>query len=113
MTSSDDDTPTRGLAGERTDLAWNRSGLSLLACGVAVARGLSRRSLERAHVVIGVLILVLGGLTWALGGWQAPRRRSGPGHARDRATSADLLPVALGTAGVGIAAFVLAALFPG
>lgn len=112
MIPFDDDTPEGGLAAERTDLAWNRSGLALLACGVAVARGLSHPSLERANVAIGVVILLLGGFTWTLGGWQA-RRRSRPGHLRERATSTDLLPVALGTAGVGVAAFVLATFFPG
>jgi uncharacterized membrane protein YidH (DUF202 family) len=104
--------PVPGLAAERTDLAWNRSGLSLLACGVVVARGLRFPVAEPAHVVIGVVILVLGGFTWMSGGWQARRRARG-GHAREAATAADLRPVAIGTAAVGVAAFVLAAFFPG
>lgn len=107
----DPDSIDPGLAAERTDLAWNRSGLSLLACGAAVARGVTVGDPVPARVGIGVTILVLGGITWALGGWQA-RRRSRPGLARPVATRADLLPVAAGTAGVGLAAFFLGLFFP-
>ena len=58
-----EESPTPGLAGERTDLAWNRSGLALLACGIAVAKGLKFPVTEPAHAVIGVIILVLGVFT--------------------------------------------------
>jgi uncharacterized membrane protein YidH (DUF202 family) len=100
-----------GLASERTDLAWNRSGLSLLACGAAVARGLTIAEPAAERIGVGVAILVLGGLTWALGGWQA-RRRTRPGLARHVARPVDLLPVALGTASIGVAAFFLGLFFP-
>lgn len=76
-----------------------------------VARGLSRPPIDKGNFVVGMAILALGAFTWVFGGWQA-RRRSRPGHVRERATRADLLPVALGTAGVGIAAFLLAAFSP-
>jgi putative membrane protein len=100
-----------GLAAERTDLAWNRSGLALLACGAAVLRGFPPAGFSARHVV-GVVILVLGGFTWAMGAYEA-RRRSRAAPARPVATRRDLLPVALGTTGVGLAAFVVAALYPG
>jgi len=99
------------LASERTALAWNRSGLALLACGVAVIRGFPPAGFSPRHVV-GVVILVLGVGTWAMGGYEA-RRRSRPGAARPVATRRDLFPVVIGTAGVGVAAFGLAALYPG
>jgi uncharacterized membrane protein YidH (DUF202 family) len=111
VTARDPEGIDPGLASERTDLAWNRSGLSLLACGAAVARGLTIGEPVPARTAVGVTILVLGGLTWALGGWQA-RRRAGAGAARHTARPADLLPVAIGTAGVGVAAFVLGLFFP-
>ena len=71
-----------GLAPERTDLAWNRNALALLACGAAVLKGFPPARLSARHVV-GVVILVLGGLTWVLGAHAARRRfprrgRSGP-----------------------------------
>ena len=32
--------PDRGLAGERTALAWRRSGLSLVTAGLAIVKGI-------------------------------------------------------------------------
>lgn|GEM_PF-1140848 len=107
-----EESPTPGLAGERTDLAWNRSGLALLACGIAVAKGLKFPVTEPAHAVIGVIILVLGVFTWSMGHWEARKRRRN-GHDREVAGFSDLAPVAYGTAAVGVAAFVLALFFPG
>jgi putative membrane protein len=101
-----------GLAAERTDLAWNRSGLALLACGAAVLRGFPPANFSARHAV-GAVILVLGGFTWALGAFEARRRRSPSGMARTVATRGDLLPVAVGTTSVGLAALVLAAFYPG
>jgi putative membrane protein len=99
------------LADERTDLAWNRSGLALIACGLVVMRGFTLAGLPPAQVAVGAVILVLGALTYALAGWHAQRRLRGEGTARP-AKTADLLPVAIGIAIVGLAAFVLGALFP-
>jgi uncharacterized membrane protein YidH (DUF202 family) len=101
-----------GLAAERTDLAWNRSGLALLACGAAVIRGFPPAGFSARHVV-GAVILVLGAFTWAMGAFEARRRRTRPGVTRAVATRGDLLPVALGSTAVGAAAFVLAAFYPG
>ena len=103
--------PDPGLAAERTDLAWNRSGLALLACGAAVARGFPPAGFSARHVV-GIVILVLGGFTWAMGAYEA-RRRSRALPERPVATRRDLLPVVVGTTGVGMAVFVLAAFYPG
>jgi uncharacterized membrane protein YidH (DUF202 family) len=60
----DEDTP--GLAGERTDLAWSRSALAVLAAvGAVVKRLLETAGDVRAEVV--VLALLAGGLVaWAL-----------------------------------------------
>jgi uncharacterized membrane protein YidH (DUF202 family) len=98
-----------GLASERTDLAWNRSGLSLLACGAAVMRGIARPPLTTGDVAVGACILALGGFIWTLGSWRVHRSRA---RAARRTTAADLLPISLGVAIVGIAAFVLAAFLP-
>ena len=109
--SFDGDGIDPGLAGERTDLAWNRSGLALLACGVAVAKGMTVGDPLPARVGIGTAILVLGAVVGALGAWQAHRRRA-PGLARRTAQPRDLMPVAIGTAAVGAAAFALGLFFP-
>jgi uncharacterized membrane protein YidH (DUF202 family) len=94
---------------ERTDLAWNRSGLALLACGALVIRGLARPGLPKRDVAVGVCILCFGALTWMLGAWHARRalkRGTRPTVMRD------LLPISLGVALVGIGAFVLGTVFP-
>jgi uncharacterized membrane protein YidH (DUF202 family) len=98
-----------GLAAERTDLAWNRSALSLLACGAVIVRGIGRPPLNTGNVALGLTILALGVITWSLGLWRV--RRSQARGARPT-TAADLLPIALGVATVGAAAFVVAAYLP-
>jgi uncharacterized membrane protein YidH (DUF202 family) len=98
-----------GLAAERTDLAWNRSGLSLVACAAVVIRGMSRPPLRTGNVAVGAAILSFGAFTWMLGAWHMHHARArGP----RRTTPADLLPISLGAATVGVAAFVVAAVFP-
>jgi len=111
VTAFEEETPGPGLAAERTDLAWNRSGLAFLACGVAIMRGLARPHLSHANVAVGVVVLVLGSAVWALGGILA-RRRVRVDRGRARADATDLVPIAIGTAAVGIAAFILGAFFP-
>jgi uncharacterized membrane protein YidH (DUF202 family) len=98
-------------ADERTDLAWNRSGLAIIACGVIVMRGLTLNGLERSDVAVGAVILGLGMSTYLLAGWHA-RRRLAPGRELTAATPRDLLPLAIGVSAIGMAAFVLGLLFP-
>ncbi len=105
--------PDPGLAAERTDLAWSRSGLALGACGVIVLKGLPSITGSTRRPAIGAAILLLGIATWALGYWSSHRRRPRPGRPRPVATWRDLAPAALGTAAVGVAALVLATLGAG
>ena len=56
-----------GLAAERTELAWGRSTLSLLVCGVAIGRGLPAGAGGSAHPLVGVAVLVVGGIAWLSG----------------------------------------------
>jgi len=94
---------------ERTDLAWNRSGLSLLALGAVIMRGLSKPPFVTRNLALGACILGLGALVWALGAWHARRvRRLGNRPTR----MIDLVPVTVGVAIVGFVAFVVAARFP-
>jgi uncharacterized membrane protein YidH (DUF202 family) len=98
-------------ADERTDLAWNRSGLAIIACGLIVMRGLTLNGLERSDVAVGAVILGLGFTSYLLAGWHA-RRRLAPGHVETPAQPRDLLPLAIGVTTIGVAAFVLGLLFP-
>ncbi len=99
-----------GLASERTELAWSRSALAMLACGAATVKGVPH--VTNGHPVTGATLLALGGLVWLSGLPLAHRRKGRHGRARRAATFHDLAPVAFGSALVGAAAFVIAALFP-
>jgi uncharacterized membrane protein YidH (DUF202 family) len=103
---ADPDGRDPAFAAERTDLAWARSGLSLLGCGALVLRGFGRPPLTTGNVAIGVFLLLLGTIASFLGGWHARRVRRAHGR---RTTTRDLAPIALGVAGIGVAAFVVAA----
>jgi uncharacterized membrane protein YidH (DUF202 family) len=98
-------------ADERTDMAWNRSGLAIIACGLIVARGLTLNGFERRDVAVGAVILGLGMASYVLAGWHA-RRRLAPGRAQLPARNADVLPLAIGVTTIGVAAFTLGLLFP-
>jgi len=96
---------------ERTDLAWNRSGLAIIGCGLVVMRGLTLNGFERSDVAVGAVILGLGMLSYLLAAWHA-RRRLAPGRAERPARPSDLLPLAIGVTIIGVAAFTLGLLFP-
>ena len=102
--------PHPGMAAERTDLAWSRSGLAILACGVVILKGLPAITGSAGAPVAGTVVLVIGIFTWALGRWSAQRRRPRLGRPRPVAQWRDLAPAAYGTAAVGLAGLVLAIL---
>ena len=110
--------PTReeddeALAAERTELAWGRSTLSLLVCGIAVARGFSQATGGDTRPVAGVVLLVVGGLAWAIGLPYARARARGDERGdRHVATAEELFPLALGTTLVGVAALVIELVLP-
>ena len=99
------------LADERTDMAWNRSGLAILGCGLVVMRGLTLQGFPPADVAVGAVILGLGILSYMLAGWHA-RRRLRDDVTETAARAGDLLPVAVGVAVIGVAAFILGLFFP-
>lgn len=104
--------PDAGMAAERTDLAWSRSGLALGGCGVVVLKGLPAVTGTGSQPLVGAVILVLGGVTWGLGRWSAHRRRPRRGQPRQVATWSDLAPASYGTAAVGVAGLLLIFLRP-
>jgi uncharacterized membrane protein YidH (DUF202 family) len=102
-----------GLAAERTELAWGRSTLALMACGAAIAKGLPKMTGSAGHPVAGMLILGFGGLVW-LAGLPYARARARASHTgqRHRATAIELAPLAFGTAAVGIAGLAVTFFLP-
>lgn len=87
----------RGLAAERTTLAWRRSGVSMIAVGIAVARGIPTHDGVPSRPVIGVVIVLLGALVFAVSSRQAARRSASEGTARPTAGLSDLWPVTAAT----------------
>ncbi len=104
MTNRDPDGREAVIAAERTDLSWHRSGLALLGCGALILRGLS--GVTTKNFAIGVLVLLLGATVAFLGAWHARHLRTRGTRAT---TLADLAPIALGVACVGLAAFIVGA----
>jgi uncharacterized membrane protein YidH (DUF202 family) len=101
-----------GLAAERTELAWGRSALSLIACGVAIFRGAESITGYEGRPVVGIVVLVLGALVWSAG-IPLARQRAKASHTGKRrpAKMHELLPLAMGTALVGAAALVVDVLY--
>ena len=104
----------RGLAAERTELAWGRSTLALMVCGAAVARGLPNVPGADGNLAAGLVILIVGGFAW-IGGLPYARARARSSHTgiRHVATLKELAPLAIGTALVGVAALLIDLVFPG
>jgi uncharacterized membrane protein YidH (DUF202 family) len=104
VSAIDPDSRDPGLAAERTDLAWNRSGLALLATGAVLLKGLGRPVVIDRNLAVGACTMAFGFVVAALGPWRARRRRLAGGHP---ATAGDLLPVSVGVSVVGVGAFLL------
>jgi uncharacterized membrane protein YidH (DUF202 family) len=96
-----------GLAADRTTLAWRRSGVSIFAVGVAVARGVPTVDAVPARPLIGLAIVVLGGLAFIVGSVQAARRSAHIGLGRPTAELRDLWPVTAATVCVALGAIVV------
>ena len=89
-------------AGGRTVLAWRRSGLSLVACGFTMIRGIGVVS-EPHRPVAGAVVMGLGVAVWAMFVWIARRRSTVDLTSAPRpAGVADIAPVALATAAIGL-----------
>jgi uncharacterized membrane protein YidH (DUF202 family) len=102
MTSYEAEGREPSLAAERTDLAWSRSGLALLACGAVLLRGLAQ---VHQDVAAGVCVLALGLATYVLGWSHARRRRA---RSMYRTTTKDLLPISVGVALIAVAGIFIA-----
>jgi uncharacterized membrane protein YidH (DUF202 family) len=104
--SSRDDEEIAGLAGERTDLAWSRSGLAATAAVAAIAKRVL--DLDDWTAPSLVIVLIAGGLVaWLLAlayGRIVAGTLAGSAH-RDPAS---LRYVALGTTTLAVGALVLA-----
>ena len=96
--------PEDASAMARTGLAWSRSGLANLACGVVIARGLPLDGTP-ARPVVGLVVVVLGLLSMVVGAAAARHRGRAPVGAS--ATMRDMAPLAVCSSVVGVAVLAL------
>jgi uncharacterized membrane protein YidH (DUF202 family) len=94
-------------ASDRTVLAWRRSGLALVACGVAMVKGIGHVNTTR-RAVAGGIVIALGLAVWALYVWIARRRaRADLLDPPQPARFQDMAAVALSTAFIGVVCLVI------
>ena len=63
-----------GLAADRTTLAWRRSGISVVAVGLAVAKGIPTVGDVPGRPLVGLAIVGLGAVAFVVSSVQAGRR---------------------------------------
>jgi uncharacterized membrane protein YidH (DUF202 family) len=97
MTTPDDprrsarEDPDRGLARERTNMAWTRTAIAFAATGAAILKN---------HLIAGLVVLGLGVITWAM-------RLAFPPTIDDQSRPRRLLLVTITVSAVGIVALVV------
>lgn len=94
-----------GLHLERTDLAWTRSGIALLAAFGILVRRVWTDGAEGTHL-LAVVFLGLAAFGWAVGilGWRFAHHRGDDVRPRD---PRELLAVTAGTVAVAIAGLIV------
>jgi uncharacterized membrane protein YidH (DUF202 family) len=102
--------PDEPLAGERTDLAWTRSGIAFVVCIAVLARRIW--PLDRADHLLALGLVALGTLAWAVGLVVARRVARTTYHGRDVMDAATLRLISGGTFVLALGAFVLGSFPP-
>jgi uncharacterized membrane protein YidH (DUF202 family) len=99
--------PDETLYEERTELAWNRSGLALLAAFAILARHVWSDDTPVQSDTLAVALLAVACLGWAVGtvGWQLVHRRDTERRPRG---PRELLAVTVGTVALALAGLVVA-----
>jgi uncharacterized membrane protein YidH (DUF202 family) len=96
-----------GLAVERTDLAWNRSGLAVAVTVAIVLRRLW--PLQGARTVLALALIAAGGAAWVAG--MRLGRRIGQAAGADRTLGESACRMmAIGTVLLAIAGFIVSVL---
>jgi uncharacterized membrane protein YidH (DUF202 family) len=107
-TAAPDDEELPGLAGERTDMAWSRSGLAVVTCAAA----LLKRILTQVESATGRWwvfgLLLAGGAAWVAALAHARTVARSTIEGRLLADERVLRTTAMGTAALGGAALLLA-----
>lgn len=97
--------PDEGLAGERTDLAWTRSGVAAIVCVGVLLRRLW--PLDRADHALALALVAVGSIAWASGLIVARRVAETTHQGRDVIGRGTLHLISTGTFVLALGAFVL------
>jgi hypothetical protein len=107
---ADPDPVDHGLPGERTELAWNRSGLAVVACVAVLVRRIW--PLRGTDLVVALACISGGAFAWAVA-LSVGRARSGvSGVARGRMSPKRAAYLTAGTLALAGAGIVLALVTP-
>jgi uncharacterized membrane protein YidH (DUF202 family) len=98
--------PDEPLAGERTDLAWTRSGIAVAVCIAVLLRRIW--PIDRADHLLAVGLIAVGSLAWAVALLLARRIARTTHQGRDVMDGRTLKLISGGTFVLGLGAFVLA-----
>jgi uncharacterized membrane protein YidH (DUF202 family) len=97
--------PEGGLAGERTDLAWSRTGLAM----IVIIGGIGRRALTApgALEIASLAVVLLGTLIWAFGLRGAHRISRSTATGRHTTEMHLLTAVTIGSIAIALAALLI------
>ena len=107
MTPTDASDPVdEGLTHERTDLAWNRSGLAVVACVAVLLRRIW--PLTGTGQIVALVCIAAGAFAWALALSLGRTLGSRTNEARWRLSQRRATVITMGTLALGVAALTLA-----
>ena len=98
-----------GLARERTELAWSRSGLSVAVTVAVTLRRLWPLTGDKA--VVALVLIAVGAIIWVLG-MQIGRRRRFGAEVGGAANASTFRLLSIGTLVLALAAFVVSLILP-
>ena len=111
MTPMDDSDPVdEGLTHERTDLAWNRSGLAVVACVAVLLRRIWL--LRGTNQIVALVCISAGAFAWALALSLGRTVGSRTNEGRWRLSQRRATVITAGTVALGLAALALAFVAP-
>jgi Domain of unknown function (DUF202) len=108
-TTYDDMDGDPGLARERTELAWSRSGLAVAVTVAIILRRLWPLSGDKA--VVALVIIALGAILWVVGMQLGRRTRFGMGS-ESALTTSSFRMMTIGTLVLAGAGFVVGVVLP-